>query len=481
MKLLGTPFFVLIVSFATLCLAGIPISQAITRLPACGTTCILQSITSSPCNLVTNTTCLCNNNDLYGLVQDCVLANCTGPDAIKTGLVQAQVCDLPLRLLKFDIHIAGILQGLAILCICLRIFSRWYTMDRTGLDDWIAIIILPLYFGFVFCGHYAGQLAFGIDIWFVEPDAVTEALKAFYVGETLYVLLLGLTKASMLCFYLRVFPHQGVRRAILVGLGLVVTSTATLLLLQVFQCVPVSLFWEGWREGLAFLAGDRRCVNINALALAVAAISIALDMVILAIPIPVVIKLDRQIRSKAAGMFGLGIFILMTSSVRIPYIVEFGDSRNPTWDATDALIWSGIEIAVSIIVISLPAIRVLLRVMFPRGGAAREGLPPIESARGRTFRQRLSSINGSAEFRPNLRGGASRVAEGSRAIELKDTKFSTGTASSSQMETKFTTSTFSTVTVTDERGGEMDGGRGSDRGSHIAHHMKTAPGHARGG
>ncbi|KAL8366700.1 hypothetical protein RB595_010519 [Gaeumannomyces hyphopodioides] len=472
MRLLGTPLFVslsLIVSFATLCLAGIPISQAITRLPTCGTACIVQSIPSSPCSSVTNTTCLCGNHDLYDLILDCVLANCTGPDAIKTGLVQAQVCDLPLRLRKFEIHIEGILQGIAILCICLRIFSRWYTMDRTGIDDWIVVTILPFYLGFF------------IDIWFVEPSAVTEALKTFYVGETLYVVLLGLTKASMLCFYLRVFPHQNVRRAIFVALGLVAMSTTTLLLLQVFQCIPVSVFWEGWLEGLAALAGDHRCVNINALALAVAVVSIALDVIILVIPIPIVTKLDRRIRGKAAGMFGLGIFILMTSAVRIPYIVRFGNSRNPTWDATDALIWSGIEISVSVVVISLPAIRVLLRVIFPSRDAGRGALPPIESARGRTFRQRLSSINGSAEFRPNLRGGASRVADGSRAIELKDTNLSSSTASSSQMETKFTTSTFSTVTVTDGRDGETDGDRAGGRGSHIAHHTKTAPGHARGG
>lgn len=36
----------------------------------------------------------------------------------------------------------GILHGIALLCICLRIFSRWYTMSRTGLDDWIIVAVL---------------------------------------------------------------------------------------------------------------------------------------------------------------------------------------------------------------------------------------------------------------------------------------------------------------------------------------------------
>jgi len=45
--------------------------------------------------------------------------------------------------------------------------------------------------------------------------------------------------------------------------------------------------------------------------------------------------------------------------VRLWTILSFGDSVNPTWDYTNVVIWTGLEVAVSIIVTSLPAIRVL--------------------------------------------------------------------------------------------------------------------------
>lgn len=309
----------------------------------------------------------------------------------------------------------------------------------------------------------------------MEPDDITESLRVFYAGETLYVLLLGLTKASILCFYLRAFPDRGVRRVIFLTLGAVATSTTTLALLQVFQCIPVSASWDGWIEGLESLAGDPRCIDINALIFAVASVSIALDVAILCIPIPVVIRLDRSLRGKAAGMFGLGVFVLVTSCARMQYLVKYGDSPNPTWDTTDVLIWSGVEIAVSVIAISLPAIRVLVRVMFPSKdpGRRRDGLPAIESVMGRTLRQRLPSINdaSAADFGPSLRGGASSSGqtEGCRAVELKETNSSNSTASSSQVTTKSTRSSLGTLTVTSVERDEERNGKG--------YHTGTAPGY----
>ncbi|KAI3393463.1 hypothetical protein diail_4226, partial [Diaporthe ilicicola] len=59
-------------------------------------------------------------------------------------------------------------------------------------------------------------------------------------------------------------------------------------------------------------------------------------------------------------MFSLGFFILLTSCIRLGSIVKFASTYNPSRDYTGPLIWSGLECGVSMIVTSLPAIRMLL-------------------------------------------------------------------------------------------------------------------------
>lgn len=62
----------------------------------------------------------------------------------------------------------------------------------------------------------------------------------------------------------------------------------------------------------------------------------------------------------ALAMFSLGVFVLVTSCVRLHFLVHFDEtSLNPTWDNTDSLIWSGLEVSVSVIVTSLPTVRVM--------------------------------------------------------------------------------------------------------------------------
>ncbi|KAK0634833.1 hypothetical protein B0T17DRAFT_472500, partial [Bombardia bombarda] len=210
----------------------------------------------------------------------------------------------------------------------------------------------------------AAQSAFGVDIWAVKPSDLTLSLKLFYVAETFYLCILSLTKTSILCFYLRIFPNRTFRMVTYGVMAWVSLSSIIFVFLQIFQCVPIAFIWEGWKKGEF---GPYKCLDINALGFASAAFSIAQDIVILVMPLPLLARLNVSRRSKLGimVMFSLGIFVLITSCVRLWTLHSFGDSVNPTWDYTDALIWTGLEVAVSIIVTSLPAIRVLISRRIP--------------------------------------------------------------------------------------------------------------------
>ncbi|KAK0626376.1 hypothetical protein B0T14DRAFT_387386, partial [Immersiella caudata] len=195
--------------------------------------------------------------------------------------------------------------------------------------------------------------------------------------ETIYLIILTLTKVSILCFYLRIFPNRTFRICSFVTMAWVGISGIIFVFLQLFQCVPVQFIWEGWKKGDF---GSYQCLDVNALAFTTATFGIAQDIVILVLPLPLLAKLDVSRRSKLGIMlmFSLGIFVFITSCVRLWTIFSFGDSVNPTWDYTNVLIWTGLEVAVSIIVTSLPAIRVLLSHCFPDTF----GSPPPSRRRG---------------------------------------------------------------------------------------------------
>ncbi|EHA56823.1 hypothetical protein MGG_06724 [Pyricularia oryzae 70-15] len=266
----------------------------------------IQGVTTSPCNDLTNSDCLCKDTSLYNQAQTCVLTNCTGPDALRR--VQAELCQRPLRLNKLMLLAMNALHALALAVLCLRLYGRWHTLRTFGNDDWAALVVL-----------------------------------VFYFGETVYVLLLGLTKISMLLFFLRVFPPPNFRRLTYITIGLLALSTATLCMAQILQCIPVDKVWLGWQEpGFLVNGGSSRCINVNRLTYASAGVSILFDVIILLLPLPIIIRLDatRRLRAEIVVMLSVGVLVLITSCIRMRYIAVFADSTNPTWDATDAILWA---------------------------------------------------------------------------------------------------------------------------------------------
>lgn len=206
-----------------------------------------------------------------------------------------------------------------------------------------------------------------MDLWEIEPAVFTFNLKLFYIDEAFYLIVLTLTKLALLFCYLRIFPQHTFRRVCYVVITWVTLSGIVFLFLQIFQCVPLEYIWEGW---LGTWKSAHTCLDVHILAYTAAAMSIAQDVVILIIPMPMLGGLQTSIKLKAevCVMFSLGFFILLTSCIRLNFIVKFANTTNPSWDYSDALIWTGLEGAVSMIVVSLPAIRTLLRSPESRAG-----------------------------------------------------------------------------------------------------------------
>ncbi|RFU31719.1 hypothetical protein B7463_g4576, partial [Scytalidium lignicola] len=275
------------------------------ELPPCGLQCIEQSIPQSPCEL-TNSTCICTDPIFAGLVQACVAVNCTPKESLTLARLEKVACGVP----------------------------------------------VPM-----------SDLGFGLNIWDVQPfEHLYTLLKLFWVDQMLYSVHLYCTKISILCFLSNIFTARPFKIRVIwfgafVGVCFVITEIVTGL-----QCLPASFNWTSWD-------GEHvgHCNDLNGQTYALGAINMFCDIVIFIMPLPELYKLQVNNRQKMElfVVFSLGIVVTTFSIIRLPFLVSLGVTTNPTWDYVEVTIWSIWETELGMICASLPAIRKLLKTIWP--------------------------------------------------------------------------------------------------------------------
>lgn len=190
--------------------------------------------------------------------------------------------------------------------------------------------------------------------------------QLFFIDELFYTLVLGLCRISITLFLMRIFQSHGFSVIGFVVVGWVSLTTAIIIFMTAFQCHPVHWNWDGWTGAMG--PASEACIDVNALSYAAAGMGIAQDLTILLLPLPMVMGLKMALRRRLLTlfMFSLGIFVTITSCIRLRFLVQFSTSDNPTWDNSDAVIWTHAEVVVAVIVLTLPALRMALATFAPR-------------------------------------------------------------------------------------------------------------------
>ncbi|KAK8120284.1 hypothetical protein PG999_004404 [Apiospora kogelbergensis] len=297
-------------------------SDYVADIPKCGLQCAIKLVPNSKCQSFVNSTCICSNTELRNAVTQCVTLSCSGLDAFEFGKVQYKACELPVRSRKLELWAFILVEIFTIICMLARFASR-ILLKTWDLDDYFFV---PIFL--------------------------------FFVDETLYLIALPLIKVAILCFYLRIFPHQRFRVTVYVAIGFIVMSGSVFLALQIAQCIPLSLNWEGWKD---LDTRQHKCLNVTLLTTIAGYFSIAQDGVVLFLPLPILLSMHMPLgqRLKACLIFSLGVFATAVSCIRILYIKKFQTSLNPTWDNTDPLIWTALEVNVAVLVPCVVPIRQL--------------------------------------------------------------------------------------------------------------------------
>ncbi|KAK0626375.1 hypothetical protein B0T14DRAFT_101709 [Immersiella caudata] len=119
--------------------------DAVTSIPECGLDCVLRltpGLNNSCLSTDSATTCFCEGDiGHYIDVLNCVQGRCTIEESIETARGAWEACGKPQRSRKPDMLGSIAVEGPALICVLLRFFSRWWTLSRFEVDDYIMMVV----------------------------------------------------------------------------------------------------------------------------------------------------------------------------------------------------------------------------------------------------------------------------------------------------------------------------------------------------
>jgi hypothetical protein len=154
-------------------------------------------------------------------------------------------------------------------------------------------------------------------MWMVPFDDITEVLhvsikprtiadhdanmsiQIYYWDEIVYLLIIPLTKISILCFYLRIFPRREFKYWVYALIGANLVYLIVFEAITIFQCTPVEGAWLHWNKS----EFEGTCRNVNLQAWIAAAFCLVLDVVTLALPLPELWRLSMSWKKKLQVIF----------------------------------------------------------------------------------------------------------------------------------------------------------------------------------
>ncbi|KAK3900991.1 hypothetical protein C8A05DRAFT_35351 [Staphylotrichum tortipilum] len=364
---------------------SVTMQEGVAALPDCARTCLMTAFSKTTCS-ATDADCLCGDAEFNKLATVCITTNCTVKETLTSKNITSLACGVEPSSDGSLAVIYSVFIGLAVLAVILRIVARILTQAYFWWDDFANL------FGFIGSALFTALNIKAIDhgqstdMWFVSFDNIAIVLKMFFADMLLYTITRFFVRASIILFYLRVFPPRSdnrLGRILQFTMAFNVIYNISFLFAVIFQCNPISDFWTQWSG-----EHEGHCGNANILAWVAAATGIAFDVWLLALPLSQLLGLNLHWKKKLMGgmMFFVGAAVMVISLVRLKTINEFTRAHNPTKDIVQVCLWSGIELDVGVICPCLPSFRLLLRRLLPTvmGTSRQYEMDPVSNATGVT-------------------------------------------------------------------------------------------------
>ncbi|KAL6865491.1 hypothetical protein ACO1O0_001585 [Amphichorda felina] len=190
---------------------------------------------------------------------------------------------------------------------------------------------------------------------------------AFFIGYTVYATMVNYgptvfaTKAAILLFLIRIFaPYRTYVKWIYGFLAVMAVYYVTMMLLKIFICRPISMFWGATTDG--------ECFNQPILILVDNIISLISDIVVLLIPCPLTrqLQVGLMAKIKIAVVFGVGGMACIFSLVRLVFIINNGQSEDQTYAFVQINLLGIAEVGIGLVCACFPLMPALWKSIFQK-------------------------------------------------------------------------------------------------------------------
>lgn len=336
--------------------AAYNLTALLNEIPPCARSCLTESAPTVGCGLL-DIFCQCESRNLGNIVSECMKNNCTVEQSIELSHVEGILCNRPHNSRNNYVYVAITTScSVSYTAVILRVMSRLWVHRTLWWDDWSHItagaLSVPLnVFAILLATH-----GFGKHVWDIDPANGSNLLMWFYLCQITWASSMALIKASILFLYLRLFPHPKFRVAVYATFAFLFASSAIIILLGVFQCIPVSAVWT-------YGVKDASCLDLNSVTFANAAMNILTEVLILLLPLPILLhlKLDPRRKARLVALFSAGIIVIAVASARIPSLKWTAQGNDSSYRAVAPYIWTCAESTAANVVAAAPAFQSLFK------------------------------------------------------------------------------------------------------------------------
>ncbi|KAF2691781.1 hypothetical protein K458DRAFT_381627 [Lentithecium fluviatile CBS 122367] len=254
----------------------------------------------------------------------------------------------------------------AIIANALRCYVRLRMVKAFGLDDYLMTLATVFFIGYSTSSIIGVKYGTGRHHRDLPTEGVYAARHCWWFCYLFYCCATILSKVSIGCFLLRIAVRKFHTYIIYTAMLLSVVAGGTFFFVTLFQCNPISFFWNKSQTGT--------CVNsdvIVGLGYLYSVFAIITDFTFALLPAFLVAGLQLKRRTKIAliPLLAMGCIASLAVVARLPFMPRL-KSEDFLWDTVDVAIWSTVEQGLAITAGSLATLRPLFSLVLYKLGLA---------------------------------------------------------------------------------------------------------------
>ncbi|KAL5120060.1 hypothetical protein ACEQ8H_001885 [Pleosporales sp. CAS-2024a] len=252
--------------------------------------------------------------------------------------------------------------ALAFVFVLLRLIVRIQFTQLIGWEDYLIAVTMLFSIATGVCQVRQVHFGNGKHQIFVDLPSTIESLKYLYCSILTYCFGFTFIKISILTQYRRIFSVTETRIPIYVLMVISVASGTAALFTFMFACIPVDAFWNVLKRPTA------RCLSEQPTRYAHGIINTVTDLLIAALPVRGIwrLQIERGHKIALVVVLTLGWVVCIVSILRLDslFVLSRHSDDRMFYGAPPAY-WAAIEMNLSIVCASVPALKPLLVKVIP--------------------------------------------------------------------------------------------------------------------